>query len=516
MVPADNLHKLIKTMTGPEKRYFKLFASRQGSSEDKTYIQLFESIDSMKEYDEEVLKKKLPETFKLKNLPFQKHYLFTLIMQSLKNYSKGESFVNEILELLRDEEIYKQRGLVDLQERTILKAKELCYTYELFNVLITVLKSERMFYLQQIGKDPEAVIKRIFEEEKQVIEKMNTELNLVRLSNIIQVQYMVNPLFNDPVVFEKVNAIEKEMDVIDFESLTTYKSKESWYKVKTFLCRFRNDLHMDLYYQKQEILLLDQYPQLINNNHLILSYGNYLGACHRSGYYDEFEEMLQKISSIKAENLKQQEMLFSSITLYKLLYIMNVGKFDLKDEIVLEAEKGLAINKKLMKSTRIIAINYNLAVLNFICEDFSKCIDHCTEILDMKSDVRYDLQHGVWLMQLLCHFELGNDMIIESLLRSTQRFLQKNNVFEKFDKILVTAIRKMVNSPKNDRTEIFQELKTDLETLQTKNPNFKFVIMEEVLNWIKSRIKKISLVEQNLLQIAFKERIRKHTDLPSK
>ena len=49
---SDPVFQLIKSLTKAEKRYFKLFATRQKSAEDAKFIKLFDLIDKQKDYDE--------------------------------------------------------------------------------------------------------------------------------------------------------------------------------------------------------------------------------------------------------------------------------------------------------------------------------------------------------------------------------------------------------------------------------------------------------------------------------
>ncbi len=55
--PSNKLFKLIKSLSGTEKRYFKVFVnSRQGDRESK-YLLLFEAIEEQTLFDDEALKK---------------------------------------------------------------------------------------------------------------------------------------------------------------------------------------------------------------------------------------------------------------------------------------------------------------------------------------------------------------------------------------------------------------------------------------------------------------------------
>ena len=80
---ADELFQLIKTLEKGEKRHFKLYVNRNGATEDLKIIQLFDAIDRMEIYDEEVIFKKNPSILKqqLSNL---KAHLYKQILTSIR------------------------------------------------------------------------------------------------------------------------------------------------------------------------------------------------------------------------------------------------------------------------------------------------------------------------------------------------------------------------------------------------------------------------------------------------
>jgi sulfur carrier protein ThiS len=80
---ADELFQLIKTLEKGEKRHFKLYVNRNGATEDLKIIQLFDAIDRMEIYDEEVILKKNQSILKqqLSNL---KAHLYKQILTSIR------------------------------------------------------------------------------------------------------------------------------------------------------------------------------------------------------------------------------------------------------------------------------------------------------------------------------------------------------------------------------------------------------------------------------------------------
>ena len=53
---SDHLYKLVKSLSKAEKRYFKIFTSRHTIGESNSYQEVFDYIDKMSDYDEQMIK----------------------------------------------------------------------------------------------------------------------------------------------------------------------------------------------------------------------------------------------------------------------------------------------------------------------------------------------------------------------------------------------------------------------------------------------------------------------------
>ena len=87
------------------------------------------------------------------------------------------------------------------------------------------------------------------------------------------------------------------------------------------------------------------------------------------------------------------------------------------------------------------------------------------EILnDNEKVLRQDLYAYARLINLLIHYELGNFDLIEYLIKSTQRFLNKKNRDFEVEKLIITNIRKLSKSSSKEKTlEIFHDFRNKLE-----------------------------------------------------
>ncbi|TAG97269.1 MAG: hypothetical protein EAZ17_09680, partial [Sphingobacteriales bacterium] len=79
----DELFQLIKSLEKAEKRNFKLFVKRNSAHEDLKIIVLFDALDKMDQYDEELLLKK-NKTIRKQQLSNLKAHLYKQILASLR------------------------------------------------------------------------------------------------------------------------------------------------------------------------------------------------------------------------------------------------------------------------------------------------------------------------------------------------------------------------------------------------------------------------------------------------
>src|SRR4249920_1389413 len=87
---ADILFQLIRSLEKSEKRNFKLYIQRNSGNKDLKIIELFDTMERMKEYDEQQLLKKLSSIQK-PQLSNTKAHLYKQLLASLRLIKTQES-----------------------------------------------------------------------------------------------------------------------------------------------------------------------------------------------------------------------------------------------------------------------------------------------------------------------------------------------------------------------------------------------------------------------------------------
>ncbi|MGB4831133.1 MAG: hypothetical protein WBP31_07355 [Chitinophagales bacterium] len=497
-LPGDDLFFLIHALNPSEKRYFKLFAQRQGNEKNKVYMKVFDLIDEQEEaYDEELLKKKLKSKGDIKMLPQLKIYLFDLIVKSMRVYRSEKNAANEVFDLIQDELFYTEKGLTEMRVKALRRAKELAYKFDLTYMLVAILQRERVFAIRYSGGDPVAKINLIHEEEQRVFKSLNNESELGKIYYTLLAQFVIDPKLNDPQKIEWLVGYKNHPLLQDINAIDTYYSKFLFLKCHGYIYRFSND-YQGMYQNNLALLtLMEQYPQ-----HHFNVLGNYmdaiasvLSAAHNLGKYEEFEGLLKKLDELPKDKLKDEATIAMNILHYKMLYYMNTAQFDKSEEIINECEHVLKKYSNQLSDSQFVSDVYNLSLFLFCKGDIHKSLHYCQEVLNFKSESKQDLQHGAQMLHLLLHYELGNTVYLDSALRNGIRSMQNKSRFNDFEKSFTGYIKKLIKTAEREKSGVYKEMYDFYLIMHRQNNHKRLVLIEETLAWAVSKVENKPLSE---------------------
>ena len=171
MKPNPDLHRLIKSLSKSEKRYFKIYASQYAKSKSN-YLRLFDAIDRQEDYDEAALKKRFRNEKFIRHLSSEKSYLFQMVMKSLRAYQRENSLAVTLSELILESEILEERGLYGRSEKVLAKAEKLAGESEAHWIMLEILDRRRVLLKARGLKRPQENLKLLVERKNEVLEKI--------------------------------------------------------------------------------------------------------------------------------------------------------------------------------------------------------------------------------------------------------------------------------------------------------------------------------------------------------
>lgn len=511
---SDHLFTLIKSLSKPEKRYFRIFTSGSGSGAKTNYLLLFDAMDKLESYDEDLLKQKFKKKAFVHRFSLTKNRLYSTILRSLDAYYSKSSIDAELRRLLHSVELLYKKSLYDQSYKMLRSAKRLAYKSEKNTILIEILNWEKML----IEKDNyEGIstkeIDAILDEDK-------------RIAKFIQVynEYwnVKSHLFN--ILFRKGKARSQE-DIEKFKQLidhTLLNREESELFTQSRYLYFH--IYSAFYFGTGDYLkcyeFLEKNIQLIEKNFALFKEepNTYVSVLTNAIYvgmqlkrFDEAFLYLKKLRKVpdklvinSNENLDIR--LFNSAYSIELTLYALTGEFEQGLKIIPEVEAGLQKYHHKMSSVRKASFYFSIAILYFGTGDYSRSLKWINELLNnITIDESEDIHCFAQLLNLIIHLELGNKTLIPHTLKSVSRYLETRNRVYKFETAMLQFIGEVLKADEEeDEREMYTTLVEALKPL-AKDP-FESTALEQFdfMSWAESKVQ----------GRPFKEIVREKAQLP--
>lgn len=508
---SDQLFNLIHTLSKGEKRFFKLYASRLSNSGDKKFIVLFDAIEKQKIYDEDKIlaKHKQLSPIQFSNL---KSHLYYQLLKSTKLCNSSNLENIKITELLDYARILYNKCLYKECVKMIDKAKTMATENDRSILLLEILELEKLVIPKTLESGNEQRVSVLIDTTNHVaasIKNINIFSNLSLRLNSYYVQTGFSRSRKD---LEKVTRYFNS-------SLPKYDEKKLSFQEKMFLYYsfvgyylFIQDFTKGYKYALKWVALFEQQPEMKRHKlELYIKALNSLLATQNKLYkYKEFAETQKQLIAIKRDkNLVLTENI--NLNLFKAIYVHEInrhfmlGEFKQGTRIVgaLESELNKFIPK--LDKNSVLLLYYKIACLYLGSGNYRTAIKWLNKIYNEKEiDLRADIYSFTRILLLVCHFELGNDYLLESNIRSTYRYFRKQGQLSQYQKYILNFLRYLFDDPSElNLKKQFLALKNQMLLLEKNKYEKRAFMYFDIISWLESK------VENRTVQEIIKEKAKK-------
>ena len=490
---ADTLFQLIKSLEKSEKRNFKLFVKRNISGGDLKFIQLFDALDGMKEYDEAALLKK-NKSIRKQQLSNIKAHLYKQILASLRIIRDENNIDIQLHEQMDHARILYNKGLYLQSLKLLDKMKEMARAHQQLTYLQQVLFFEKKIEALFITRSMRNRADQLTNESEDVNEKLTVVNKLSNLSLQLYSWYIQHGHARNKKDFDELKeyfekylpeGIKKDSF---YEKLYLYQSY-CWYAF------IRQDFLMYYRYSQKWIDLFEEQPVMkeVETGHYIKGVHTLLNAFFDLRYFERFETVLKKFEQFAKTDIANRHDNFRTHTsIYinsaKINQHLMKGSFADGLKLVPSIEKNLEEYSLFVDQHRILVFNYKIATLYFGAGKYGIAIDYLQKIINGAGDLRIDLQCYARLLHLMAHYELGNDQIIESLIKSVYRYMAKMKNLTVVEEEMFRFLRQSFNvSPKKIKPELekFLDKIKHLERNRFETRSFAYL---DIISWVESKV----------------------------
>ncbi len=491
---TDSLFQLVQSLERSEKRNFKLYMTRNSASGDLKVVQLFDALEKMKLYDEEQLLVKNPSIQKqqLSNL---KAHLYREILSSLRLLNQEENIDLQLHEQLDFARLLYNKGLY-LQSLKILdRIKDLAKANNQTTYLLQVLFLEKKIEALHITRSMQDRADKLTAESDEVNCRLSLLGTLSNLSLQLYSWYIRNGHARNAADTEVVDAFLNHEAVLKAQDVKGFYERLYLYQCHCWHAFITQNLLLYYRYCQKWVDLFEAEPRMIEieTAHYIKGLHNLMSAHFDLRNYQKFNETIQVLDTFIESPVVQQNR-NNLIQTFVYLHIARLNKHFLEGtfskglELVPYLEEKLQEYELYLDRHRVLVFYYKIASLYFGCGDFDKSIDYLNKIINLKVDLRTDLQCYARLLHLIAHYELGNFDLLEYLLKSVYRFMYKMQNLSTVEEEIFSFLRKSFRlSPKQLKPQ-FESLLATLRPLEKSRMESRAFMYLDIISWLESKI----------------------------
>jgi len=498
--PSQKLFNLVKSLSGSEKRYFKLFVNKNQSGKDNKYILLFDQIDAQLEYNDEALRETVYPNQNIQSRKFSelKNYLYELILKSLQGYDEKTSIEYKLKGMLLNIKVLFKRSHFDDCIEMMNKAKKLATKYEAFEHILELMAWEKKIAYAKIDVNfMDRELDRIANEEQACLTQLKQLSTYRNLFFKVLTRSKQEALLRSDVKLKEMQNLMDHPLMKDISQASSHRGRVVFNRIKSIFHYATMDYDNFYFYGKNLLEEMESHPHLLQEDvsEYISALSNFTYSCTILEKYDEVNICLDKFLKINTlthdDDLKIHRQYYQN----KFNVCTKIGTF----------EEGLkALNNHLVTVEKFNQDAFNRSTfylsyfyIYFGVSDYDNALLNLNYWLGLpKTTEREDLQSLARILNLIIHYEIGNNLLLESLLRSTYRFLSKRNRLFDFEKSVMGFIQKAgkLHSSKELR-EAFIDLKKEFEDLSKIPSEDAMLRYFNFTAWLESKIENISFAE---------------------
>jgi hypothetical protein len=488
--PSDKLFHLIKSLSGSEKRYFRIQANKKEGS--NKYLELFDAIDQQDYFDDAALQRLIygekPQTKKYSEL---KNYLFEQILLALQGFDHQSSIDFRLKNYLLNIRVLYKRSHFQAALEQVKKVKRYARQYEHFLAELEGLRWEKaILYAQTDIAGLDRKMQNIETAEQSCYQKLE---NLNRFRNAFLRLLIL--LRKDAALRGKkpqavLNSFLQNADHLDIQQALSHSAKVQYYRTLSVFHYAKKDMNAFYQHSKEAVALLESRPDLLQEDasEYISALSNWALGAGWLKRYEEVQAILQKFRKVNPITLDDELKIHRQYYMNKFALCIVQGEFE-------EGLSALSTHQKEVKRFNETVFRkhtffFQSFYLHFGAGDFEKALEDLNEWLHLSGNAeRQDLQSLARILNLLIHFEMGNTLLLESLIRSTYRYWKKQTLVFDYEKTMLQFFRQIMKAPdRSQQQALLRELEEKINQLFLDPKEKPMLELFNIRAWVTCKI----------------------------
>ncbi|KAA2241928.1 hypothetical protein F0L74_18895 [Chitinophaga agrisoli] len=507
----DALFILIKTLTKAEKRNFQLAFNKNNTKEDVLFIQLFNTLDKMKDYDEEQILKKIP-AIKKQQLSNVKAHLYKHLLTSLRLLYKQKDPLIDLREQLDHARVLYNKGLYTQSLKLLSRAKSMAMEQEEVMLTYEIVEFEKLIESRHITRSLENRAEELSDESRVIEQQLTSISRLSTLSLRLYGLYLKLGHARNEKDAEMVKRFFEENAPHIGQTHMSFYEKIYLYQAYCWYYYILQDFVMYYRYTQKWVNLFKEYPSLLKTDvdMYIKAMHNLLTAHFYTMNDEKFTAVLQELECFIDD---QQEQFNENTRTNAFVYLYTAkinrhfleGTFSEGLSLVPELEERIAEHQLKVDQHRVLVFYYKIACLYFGSGDNNKAIVYLNKIIHLRiGNLRADIQCFARILHLIAHYELENYGLVEYLIKSVYHFIAKNKDLGQMMEEILKFLRKNIYAHPKALRNAFADLKERLVQISRNPYERRSFLYLDIISWLESKIEGVPV--QDVIKRKFQKK----------
>ncbi|OKL38543.1 hypothetical protein [Pontibacter flavimaris] len=498
----DPVFQLIKSLTRSEKRHFRLFTKRQGATQGLKFLQLFDALDGLEQYDDEKILEQVASIKKVQ-LPNLKANLYRQLLASLRIYHTGQNLDIQLQEQLGYARVLYNKGLYQQCLKMLDKVKTAATQAQLQHVALTAIDFEKQIESQYITRSLSGRADQLSNESIELALHVSQAHVLSNLALRLYGLYLQAGHAKTQEDADHFSAFFREnLPVVDLNA-ASFMEKLYYYQAHVWYNYLVQDFKSCYRYAQKWVDLFEESPEMKYSQPSLYIKGlhNLLAALFNLQYFTRFEQVLQEMERFandpnRRDTPNTEVLLFLYIYTNKInLYFMR-GAFSEGVHLVPELLRNLEQHEQQLDPHRRLIFYFKIASLYFGSGDNETAIKYLNKIINYTdTNLREDIQCFARILRLIAYYEEGDDYALELQVRSVYRFLGKMNDQQQMQVEIFRFLRNLGRVTPQELRPAFVTLKEKLTSIAENPAERRPFLYLDIISWLESKIEGIPVQE---------------------
>lgn len=495
-IPSDDVFLLIKALSPSEKRYFTTITLAKESGKNNAYYKLFLAMDEQEEYDEQVLLKKYARQKFAKNLPTTKQYLQNLLLKSLCAYYATNSTYKEISEKIDAANILHNKGLFAMSKKLMSTARKQAEQHEYFYLAALAMRYEILNITPQTTTNHEAELRHLYKRLGALLDILQREREYLFLHGLTLSSFL-------STTYQREDDAQFLQEIVQHPLLQeNNKPKETVLRTKYHSALSRSyfimgDYHNAYRHAKAEIAAFEEIPVRMRESQMyyLAQLHNLFSRSLKVQRYEELYPIIQKIRAVPSTTLQIQKFKYESLFSLEISYFFLAGEFERAIALTHEIEQVDAQLHDKVRQQHRITLFFNVLIAHMYTGDYATALVYANRIIN-HPPVLQQLYSMCKILAIIIHSELGNYDILDAVIRSAYRHLQKQGHLFEMEKIILRSFRKLGSIVDNTTLQQFlQQLRAELQEVAQNPKEARVLEYFHFIHWIDAKLAKKTVAD---------------------